>query len=277
MFVEWTLFARSQRLVVVLTAFASPGRIFTGNGTKTICHCWKHALSGATTVEVVVLPLYELIEAIKSNNFAEAKDALDRNADPNGKDFAGLSMLQLAEKHHANNLVPLLVQYRADLFVCIGPKKESLLHLAARKENVGFACALLDARLTPNLRNALGEVPLHIAARTGQSYLARYLTNHNADVLIQDSKGRTPLGVAFAAKQYELVRLLEPIEIHARQFGSYQDRQDSENRLMTRTESVPSEMVAASENHPSDSDDYRFSRQLQSERSSTTSDVCYRR
>lgn len=216
-----------------------------------------------------MLPLYELIDAIKSKNAADAKAALDKNADPNGKDFAGLSMLQLAEKHHANNLVPLLVQYGADLFECIGPKKESLLHIAARKENVGFACSLLDARLTPNLRNALGEVPLHIAARTGQTYLARYLMANNADALIRDSKGKTPLGVAISAQKTEMVRFLEPIETHARQFGLHRDYKQSEihsNKPVEALPLEPLELQVASENHPDSGVDDFYSGKLQSDR-----------
>ena len=225
----------------------------------------------AATMEVVVLPLYELIEAIKQNNVADAKLALDKHADPNGKEYGRLSMLQLAEKHHANSVVPLLVRSGADLFEQIGSKKDSLLHRAARNENVGFACALLNEGLSPNLRNARGEVPLHIAARTGQAYLAKYLINHNAEVMVKDSKGRTPLSVAVSAHQIELVRLLEPMEIYARQFGDHQDILNPDKPSKTPAEASSLELQTASESHPKANFNDRFTKRLKSVRESTLS------
>jgi hypothetical protein len=206
------------------------------------------AARDSATHEVVVLPLYELIDAIKRDNVDEAKAALEKGADPNGKDFGRVTMLQLTEKYHAKSLVPLLVRAGADLYECIGPKKESLLHLAARNENVGFACALLDARLTPNLRNRSGDTPLHIAAATGQAYLTRYLISHNANALIQNTKGRTPLAVAVAADKSEIVRLLEPVEMQARRRGDHQKQVEVENQS-DPSRTTPSELQPTNADH----------------------------
>ncbi len=186
-----------------------------------------------------MLPLYELIDAIERKSVTDAKSALEKHADPNGRTFYKMSMLQLTEKHHANEVVPLLLEYGANLYELIGNKGEYLLHRAARNENVGFVCVLLEAGMSPNLQNAKGETPLHIAARTGQAYLAKYLLKHGANAVIQDSAGRTPLELAIAADRSELVRLLEPLDTRmTAQSGLY------ETLDLHRNE--PSKMNAAS-------------------------------
>lgn len=155
-----------------------------------------------------MLPLYELIDAIKWKSLEAAKAALDREADPNGRDLSNLSMLQLAEKHHANNLVPLLLKYGADPYERIGNNGDSLFHRAVRNDNIGFVCTLLEAGIAPDLTNFKGESALHLAVRSRQQYTAKALLKSEANPLLRNSRGKTAFDVALATDQPELLRML---------------------------------------------------------------------
>ena len=225
-----------------------------------------------------MLPIYELAQAIKSNNVEDAKAALDNNADPNGKDLSKLSMLQLAEKHHANDVVPLLLKYGADLGERIGKQEDTLLHRAVRHYNFGFACALLEAGISPNLANARGEVPLHLAARTGQAYLAQILIKYNANPMARDAKGRSPSDVATAANQFEMIRLFKPFEYHAICFGDAQDPANNQLPSIANAGDIPnSELQIASECIPNSAAESRFSKNLHSEQLSSAKNLSYDR
>lgn len=215
--------------------------------SKNSCKHLVSALATFATNENVVLPLYELIDAIKWNNVEAVESALDKQADPNGKDFSKLSMLQLAEKHHANRVVPLLLRHGADLYERIGKQEDLLLHRAVRNDNIGFVCALLEAGISPNLTNAIGESALHIAARTGQAYVARILIKSGAQPMLLDCKGRSPLDVAVAAEQTELIRMLKTYSYQSMYRGEYEDSHCSRPSLGSEQVTPLSTLQAVSE------------------------------
>lgn len=155
-----------------------------------------------------MLPIYELAKAVKDDDVDGVKQAIAIGADPNGVDLTKHSMLSLAEIHHANRVVPNLVRSGCNFFERIGQLEDSLLHRAAKHENIGFAATLLKEGASPNIRNANGETPLHIAAAKGLAYFARLLLDHQASALIHDNKGRTPLDLARREGNAELVAML---------------------------------------------------------------------
>jgi len=165
----------------------------------------------ATNEVVVALPLYELADAVKSDSVEAARSAIADGADPNGIGLTRLSMLQLAEKHLANSVVPVLLKAGANVDERFGANADTLLHRAARHENVGFVSIFLESGASPNTPNLRGETPLHVAARTGQEYLAKMLVKHGANVLCKDAKGRTPLDLADAAEHFSITRFLKPL------------------------------------------------------------------
>ncbi len=225
-----------------------------------------------------MLPIYELADAIRSNNVEDAKSALDKNADPNGKDLSKLSMLQTAEKHHANDVVPLLLTHGADLSERIGKQEDTLLHRAVRNHNFGFACALLEAGISPNLTNARGEVPLHLAARTGQAFLAQILMKYNANPMARDAKGKSPGDVATSAGQLEMIRLFKPFEYRASCFGDGQDPANKQLPSIANASDIPTpELQIASECIPNSAAENRFSKHLHSDRHSSAKNVNYDR
>ena len=158
-----------------------------------------------------MLPFYELIDAIKRDSVDEVKAALAKGANPNGRDIDGLSPLQAAEKFQANTVVSILVQAGADVAERLGPRADRLLHLAARRRNYGFSHALLNVGALAEVRNSIGESPLHIAARTGQTYLAKLLVQHQANVLGRDAKNRSAIDIARDTKHSEIVQFLKPL------------------------------------------------------------------
>lgn len=78
-----------------------------------------------------MLPDYQLLDAVKHNDLAEARDAFDRGANPDAWDFNRLTALQVACTHGHMSMAELLLAQKADLNATFGKRKQALLHWAA--------------------------------------------------------------------------------------------------------------------------------------------------
>jgi hypothetical protein len=72
------------------------------------------------------------------------------------------------------------------------------LHLAARDGNVQLVDEILEGRnghtkVSINVQNAVGQTPMHLAAKWGRLNVIEFLIEAGADLEIKDRKGRTPL------------------------------------------------------------------------------------
>lgn len=88
---------------------------------------------------------------------------------------------------------------------------QSALHLAVldRENRHGILRILLDARLSPNVRDRIGEKsPLHLAVAQGDVASVVLLISHGADVNLPDKYGRSPLHESVLSRNVELCRLL---------------------------------------------------------------------
>ena len=159
-----------------------------------------------------MLPKFQLAEAIQYDHVDDLKEALSRGANVN-ECIDGQSMLQLAEKHNANRCVPLLVKNGADVLIR-DSRGDGLLHRAARRGNYGFVVTLLEHG-PPNLaqyvneRNIQGQTALHLAAKTGQVYLASLFIGKGANVNLRDRHGRSPRDLAESSQLQSMVDLLK--------------------------------------------------------------------
>jgi ankyrin len=72
------------------------------------------------------------------------------------------------------------------------------LHMAARDGNVERVQEILEGRngqvkVSINTQNAIGQTPIHLAAKWGRLNVIKFLIEEGADLEITDRKGRTPL------------------------------------------------------------------------------------
>lgn len=155
-----------------------------------------------------MLPNYRLAAAIRGGCLHDAKDAIEEGADPNGIDLDKVPMLSLCEKHNANEIARLLVEKGAEISRRDPSTGDSLLHQAVRRDNLGFASMLLDAGVSPNVRNAQGQTPLHLVACSGHQYLALMLLKRGADPNLRDKQNHSVFDEALRCNQPIIVRTL---------------------------------------------------------------------
>ncbi|XP_061337183.1 potassium channel AKT2/3 isoform X2 [Gastrolobium bilobum] len=74
--------------------------------------------------------------------------------------------------------------------------------------NAAFLEELLRAGLDPDIGDAKGKTPLHIAASNGHEECVKVLLKHACNVHIRDNNGNTALWDAIASKHYSIFRIL---------------------------------------------------------------------
>jgi len=183
-------------------------------------------------VEGSLLPNYRLVDAVRFGLPMQAKEAIDRGADTNFHDD-GLSLLQLAEKHHANEVAGILITAGANTDE-LDKNGDTLLHRSARRGNFGFAHILLEHGVSPNVQNHKGETPLHLAARAGFQYFVKTLLARGADPDIRDNAGRTAATYAFLSGESACEQLLNPAPSFS-SWEQYADERSASQRVADRS------------------------------------------
>jgi hemoglobin len=93
-------------------------------------------------------------------------------------------------------IVHLLVRAGADPNAHGGVQHATPLHLAARRDHVEVAAALLDSRASLEARDRTGDTPLRRAVNCNRPNVARLLLSRGADPDSVGSKGLTPRSAA---------------------------------------------------------------------------------
>ena len=93
-------------------------------------------------------------------------------------------------------VVRALIQGGARVDACDGVKRCTALHMAARRDNVEVAEALLECDAYIEVRDSLGETPLRRAVNCGKVAVAAFLLAKGADPLSIGSRGLTPRSAA---------------------------------------------------------------------------------
>jgi ankyrin repeat protein len=128
-------------------------------------------------------------------------------ADPDIKDDGGHTPLYRVANHckwHGANVVRALVDAGARVDACDGVKHCTALHMAARRDNVEVAGALLDCGAGIEMRDSLGETPLRRAVNLNNIEVAALLLERGADMHSTGSKGLTPVLAARSAAMRQL-------------------------------------------------------------------------
>jgi ankyrin repeat protein len=148
--------------------------------------------------------LDDLFKAVKANDVREVRSYLDLGMDPNSTNQQGYSVLMEAAREGHTEMVLLLVDRKARLNQrnAVG---ETALMLAAFKGNLD-SVKLLHGR-GGELTNP-GWTALHYAAFQGQTAVAKYLLENQANVNARAPSGITPLMAGARNGHYDVVKLL---------------------------------------------------------------------
>jgi len=84
---------------------------------------------------------------------------------------------------------------------------QTALHVAVNKNNMKLVQLLCEAGADPSMRDAMGQTPLHYAARIGNAAMVTYLQTRFA--YIPDNNGVTPMQLAQAHRDPSVVAALQ--------------------------------------------------------------------
>lgn len=171
-------------------------------------------------VEIDTFPL--LLALLRDKDDRWIQRLLAAGADPNRSDNAARSPLVESVRRNRGTTIALLLQAGADTTVEYGGylRVQSILHIAVRDEAREAAVrALVDGGMPVDLRDSVGDTPLHCAAWNRQIANVRTLMDLGADPLVQNRHGETPMALIADLTDhadYDMVRrLLENAELRA--------------------------------------------------------------
>lgn len=98
---------------------------------------------------------------------------------------------------------------------------QSVLHIAARKENVSMARLLLDRGADVNLQDCDGRTALHLATERGLEAMVRLLLERGTDTKADYNAGQSPLSDAsmdIGNGALDLAPLSLPIDVNCKDF-----------------------------------------------------------
>lgn len=150
----------------------------------------------------------QLYRAVIRGDRMKVLDEL-RGGDVNlGLRIGGKSFLRHAGERGFKQIALLLIEHGMDPNEVYGKRQHTLLHHASLTRNFGFASVLLEKQARPSPRSSNNSTPLHIAARTGQSYLVKKTIDYGSEIDAQDTLGRTPLFLAMAKGHTNVAKIL---------------------------------------------------------------------
>jgi len=148
-------------------------------------------------------------------NVEFASILLELGSDPNLPNGAGHPPLYFAGNRmplrkgvcdeRAETLIRLFCQYGANLNAAEGVKFCTPLHMAARRGNSDLARALIEHGASIEARDSNGETPLRRAVNCSQPAVARVLIAAGADPDSRCKRGRTPWDAARTAEMRSIL------------------------------------------------------------------------
>ncbi|XP_008214995.1 ankyrin-3-like [Nasonia vitripennis] len=139
--------------------------------------------------------------AINRGQLELIKLMLEKGVDVNARDNTGATPLLAACSHKkADEMVPLLVRYGADVMARDMPKQENVLHrlaFARDTEHVELARFFIEQSVSLEDREMFEDYqPIHVAALQGKNELLKLFLDHGSNVNALAKNNVTPLYLA---------------------------------------------------------------------------------
>jgi ankyrin repeat protein len=173
---------------------------------------------------------------------------LSGGADPSIRNIEGKTPLYLAVQHNRAADIPLLLQYKSDIFAAdnagITPFERALrdrsvsvlpalitaetvllsdsagntlLHLGVKNgADIKTIGLILDERAPVNARNKEGDTSLHIAVRQDEAETGKLLLSRGADIFAPNARGESPVFLTFYSRGGLRQWMLSPENLSAR-------------------------------------------------------------
>ena len=202
-----TLFARDR------AAFLSFLTILSSSEQQTLLdYIRRTLLTTPTLVQERYTNEYTLLHGIAGQRCLTIVELLlHLGADPNARDQWGHTPLYLVGNNTSYEtqgaaIVRVLVQSGAHVNAQEQLRHCTALHMAARRENVPIAEALLDCGADIEARDKQGETPLHRAVKCGKANMVAFLLSRGADIHATSKSGLTPWQAARGADMKQLLQ-----------------------------------------------------------------------
>ena len=142
----------------------------------------------------------QLTEAVANEKMEEVKSLLKQGAEIDHINAMGVTALQFACNHKSKEMITLLINQGADLFVIDKESGFTLLHTAAFKGYLWLVKLLVESGLDVNARDKEGNGPL---GRAGNKHeIGTYLMENGADPKMENYHGNSPFNSKAVAFDY---------------------------------------------------------------------------
>jgi hypothetical protein len=131
--------------------------------------------------------------AVQENDIATVRTLLGNGLDPNTLSRSSTTALYEAISFGHEDMVTLLLEFRASVEAKNGSHQTSALHMAARRGNISILQILLGNGANIMATDAQGNTPMHDAAIGNAPTAIQELCKHGADINAKNIKGETPL------------------------------------------------------------------------------------
>ncbi|XP_045461238.1 ankyrin-1-like [Harmonia axyridis] len=146
-------------------------------------------------------PLNIISKRIKTQQHIETAKILLRNAaDPLWRDNDGITPAKYLLLTKDSSLIDLLLEYLYDVQAFLDPEKNTALHIALETGDGPTFSKLLKLHANPNIKNSLGQTPLHMAVLSSNHDCLKDMMNNGGDINLPGREYLTPLHMVVRKK-----------------------------------------------------------------------------
>jgi len=149
-----------------------------------------------------------LIAQTQLGEYDKVQRLLQDGADANAANAGGELALPIAAKQGRQDLVKLLLDFKADLGTRCEPDGRDALHLASGEGHLAVVQTLLEHGANVAARDKNEETSLHRSSWKGHHAVVQTLLEHNADVAARTKSGWTSLLAASDRGHHAVVQTL---------------------------------------------------------------------
>ena len=141
----------------------------------------------------------QLFTAVNRGDSRRVRSLIDRGAEINARNVAGVSPLHMAILEDDTGIADILLSMEADPNIREGVNQLTPLHYAVGNGNTELVISLIASGADPNVTDAVAlSTPLHVAASKGLAKIALSLILGGGSVDPIDGRGRAPIDLALA-------------------------------------------------------------------------------